>query len=310
MSRKKYDVIFVHLTSPFFIGLPAVMLKRKLRIPLIFWVLDLWPESLTAAGGINNKILLNSQIKLAQYVYNNCDTILIGSQGFKKSICEKGDYAEKLVYFPNWAEDVAHSRDASNYLKEEPFAHFTNDDFLILFAGNIGEAQNLDSVLEAAFTLKINTEIKFVFLGDGRKREQLIHKADNMGLSKTVFFPGHFPLDCMPVFMQRSDILLVSLKDELIFNLTVPSKLQVYMAQGKPVLAMLTGDGADLIKNAQCGVCVPAGNSKALSQTIKIIYKDKDNLKVLGINGKLYYEKHFKKKDKINQLDFILKNQA
>ena len=306
LYRNKYDAIFVHLTSPFFIGLPAVLLKRKHHIPLIFWVLDLWPESLTAAGGINNKFILKTQIKLVQNVYKNCDKILIGSQGFKKSICEKGDYADKLIYFPNWAESIVSSGNTINYLELEPFVNFRSKEFVLLFAGNIGEAQNLDCIIDAAFVLKDIETVKFVFLGDGRRREKLIQKANTLNLSDTVFFPGRYPLETMPVFMQRANVLLVSLKDELIFNLTVPSKLQFYMAQGKPVLAMLNGDGAELIKEADCGIAVPANDVIEFQNAIKRLYDMPPSvLTRMGNNGKKYYEKHFSKEKRINQLEEI-----
>jgi len=303
LYRQKYDAVFVHLTSPFFIGFPAVLLKRRQKIPLVFWTLDLWPESLSAAGGINNRYILNSQVKLVRFVYDNCDKILIGSQGFKKSICEKGDYADKLVYFPNWAEDITPSEDAQAYRQMEPFASFGEGDFVILFAGNIGEAQNLDNILDIALTLKENRAIKFVFLGDGRRREQLVRKVEKYALSQTVFFPGRFPLDSMPVFMQRADVLFVSLKDMPIFSLTVPSKLQFYMAQGKPVLAMLNGDGAELINEAECGVAVPANDGYALRLAIERLYNmPKNELACMGTNGKRYYDKYFPKEKRIEQL--------
>jgi len=309
LYKKEYDAVFVHLTSPFFIGLSAVLLKRKQHIPLIFWLLDLWPESLSAAGGIKNKFILNSQTKLVQYVYDNCEKILIGSEGFRKSICEKGNYADKLVYFPNWAESVVIPQDISLYRQLEPFVYFDDDDLIILFAGNIGEAQNLDCVLNAAFKIKDNKKIKFVFLGDGRRREHLINQLNHLELSQTVFFPGRYPLDSMPFFMQRADVLLVSLKDEFVFNLTVPSKLQFYMAQGKPVLAMLNGDGAELVTEARCGIVVPANDTTALQAAIRQLYDmPKEELIVMGNNGKKYYEEHFQKNKRIEQLDEIISN--
>ena len=301
-----YDAVFVHLTSPFFIGFPAVILKRRQHIPLIFWTLDLWPESLSAAGGIKNKMFLYLQVKLVQYVYNNCDRILIGSQGFGKSICEKGNYNDKLIYFPNWAESISPANDALKYKHTDPFVNFTKDDFIILFAGNIGEAQNLDAAIEAANLTEDVPEIKWVFLGDGRCRNQLERKAAGYSLQNTVFFPGRFPLEAMPVFMERADILLVSLKDEPIFNLTVPAKVQFYMAQGKPVLGMLNGDGAELIAKANCGCCVPAGDYKQCAEMAKRIFKyDKEKLQSMGRNGKGYYERCFQKMDRINQLETI-----
>jgi len=305
LYRKQYDAVFVHLTSPFFIGLPAVLLKRKQNIPLVFWVLDLWPESLLAAG-ISNSCILNSQMKLVRYVYDNCDKILIGSSGFRKSISEKGDYDGKLVYFPNWAEDLATPEDASIYQQVEPFANFDEDDFVVLFAGNIGEAQNLGCVLDTAMALKKNRVIKFVFLGAGRRREQLVRKSEEYNLTSTVFFLGRFPLDSMPVFMRRADVLLVSLKDIAIFNLTVPSKLQFYMAQGKPVLAMLNGDGAKLVNEARCGITVPANDAQALLVAIKRLSEmPKDELRCMGKNGKQYYDTNFSRLKRIEQLDMI-----
>ena len=310
LYKKEYDAVFVHLTSPFFIGLSAVLLKRKQHIPLIFWQLDLWPESVSAAGGIKNRFILNTQTKLVQYVYDNCNKILIGSEGFRKSICEKGEYSNKLIYFPNWAEDVSKYSTILNLDEIVPFSNFTDDDFILLFAGNIGEAQNLDKVMEAAKMTLDDSKIKWVFLGDGRCRSLLEKMVAEYGLQNTVFFPGRFPLNTMAIFMERADILLVSLKDELIFNLTVPSKVQFYMAQGKPILAMLNGDGADLINDAQCGYCVPAGDYKACSVMVKKICKEKRKLEILGQNGKKYYEKNFHKKDRIDQLESIIRQES
>ncbi|MBP3366716.1 MAG: glycosyltransferase family 4 protein [Treponema sp.] len=211
----RYDAVFVHLTSPFFIGLAATHLKRRQKIPMVFWMLDLWPESITAAAGILNPLIIKPLTKQVQKVYDNCDAILIGSKGFEKSICEKGDYKDKCIYFPNWCESAELPEDVEKYKSVEPFA------------GNIGEAQNLDCVIDVAVEIqKTHPSVKFIFLGDGRAREHLVQKsADNGSLGKTVFFPGRFPIESMPYFMSRASVLLVSLKDELIFNLTVPSKV-------------------------------------------------------------------------------------
>jgi glycosyltransferase involved in cell wall biosynthesis len=305
----KFDLVFTHLTSPFFIGLSAVLLKRKQHIPLIFWVLDLWPESLIPACGISNKYIINPQIKLVQYVYSNCDKILIGSQGFRESICEKGNYNSKLEYFPNWSEAVFSQENDLKYCRINPFINFTKDDFVFLFAGNIGGAQNLDCLIDIANELKDISPIKFVFLGDGSKKEHLIGKTIRLGLNKSVFFLGRYPLDSMPVFMKMADVLMVSLKDDWIYNLTIPSKVQFYMAQEKPILAMLNGDGADLINAAQCGIAVKVDDLSALKYAVKkFYYMSKKELKVLGNNGKNYYEQHFRKEERMNQLETIFQN--
>lgn len=308
--RNKYDKIFVHLTSPFFIGVCAKKLSKRQKIPMIFWTLDLWPESLISAGGFKNKLLIKQQTRMVSKVYEQCSKILIGSKGFEKSICEKGNFKDKLVYFPNWAEDVKGECPTEfDINKIEPFASKKDDDFLLLFAGNLGEAQNLDAILDAAYLLKNEQHIKFVFVGDGRRKEHLENIVKEKCLQNTVYFTGRYPITTMPVFMKNADVLLFSLKDEPCFNLTVPSKVQFYMAQGKPVLAMINGDGADLVKEADCGVCVSAGDYKTYSECIlKLFNMNKAKLDFMGKNGKDYYNKNFIKSKRIQQLDEILKN--
>jgi glycosyltransferase involved in cell wall biosynthesis len=302
----KYDIVFVHLTSPFFIGLPAVFLKRRQKIPLVFWVLDLWPESITAASKIRNDLIIKSQIKIVQFVYGNSDKILIGSKGFEESICQKGNYLSKLEYFPNWAEDVEDVEDDNQDSTIEPFISHGDDSFIILFAGNLGEAQNLEAAIDVMSEFRDNKKIKLVFLGDGRRKSHLIDKTAKLHLTDTVFFPGRFPLACMPWFMKKSDVLFVSLKDELIFNVTIPSKVQFYMSQGKPILAMLNGDGAELITKADCGIAVPANNAESLKAAIQeFSQKDKTELDRIGQNGRKYYDTHFQKMHRIKQLDAV-----
>jgi len=307
----KFDVVFVHETSPFFIGLPAVSLKKFQHIPLVFWTLDLWPESITAAAGISNSAILKPLARMVQKIYNSCDRILIGSKGFERSICEKGDYHSKIVYFPNWAETSSLPLNTEKYVAIEPFKNFSNKDFIILFAGNIGEAQNLNCILDAAAEVKENQNIKFVFIGDGRARIHLEQQAASQNtLNETVFFTGRLPLDSMPYFMSRASVLTVSLKDEYIFNLTVPQKVQFYMAQGKPLLAMLNGDGADLIKNADCGIVVNANDKNAYVSAVMFLFSlSSARLRELGNNGKSYYERYFQKSQRLEQLKEIFKRQ-
>lgn len=307
--RNKYDRIFVHLTSPFFIGVCAKKLSKRQKIPMIFWTLDLWPESLISAGGFKNKLLIKQQTRMVSKVYEQCSKILIGSKGFKKSICEKGDFKDKIVYFPNWAEDVKGECPSDfDINKIEPFASKKDDDFILLFAGNLGEAQNLDAIIESADLLKNESRIKFVFVGDGRRKEHLENMVKEKCLRNTVFFTGRYPITTMPVFMQNADVLLFSLKDEPCFNLTVPSKVQFYMAQGKPVLAMINGDGADLVKEAECGNSVNAGDYETFSKfIIELFNMKKTELQRIGKNGKDFYQENFTKIQRIEQLDKLLK---
>lgn len=287
--QKRFDRIFVHETSPVTVGIPAVIVKWRQKIPLYFWVLDLWPESLSAAGGVTNKQVLNIFRRIVCFLYRNSDKILISSRGFKQSILEKGDYENKIIYFPNWGEDVLHTS-VSAPIPELP------EGFKVMYAGNIGEAQGLDTILEAALRLKENPRIKWIFVGDGRRKEQLENFARQHQLEDTVFFLGRFPLEKMASFFKQADVLLVSLKDETIFNLTVPAKLQAYMAASKAICAVLNGEGAEIIKEAGNGVTVPAGNVEILTEKIIQLagYSAKE-LEQLGKNGLDYYNKYFQK---------------
>ncbi|CAA9203654.1 hypothetical protein FLA105534_04834 [Flavobacterium bizetiae] len=300
--QKKFDVILVHEPSPITQGFPAIVVKKIQRIPVQFWVLDLWPESLTSAGGINNKIVLSFFTKIVQYIYNNSDKILISSNGFKESILTKGNYEEKLVYFPNWAEDSILNGNSNFVIPELP------NGFKILFAGNIGVAQDVDSIIKSALILKDKLDIHFVFVGDGRSKKQLEDFVSENKLNNTVHFLGRFPIEAMKTFFTKSDVLLVSLKDELIFNLTVPAKLQAYLCTKKPVLGMLNGEGATIINEASCGFSVNAGDAEGLAKEIIRLYEmGKEERDLLGQNGFKYFEENFTMTKCINNLESILK---
>ena len=297
----KYDAILVHQTSPVTVGLPAVIIRKmQKRARLLFWVLDLWPESLQAAGGINNKYVLGIFERVAKMCYRNADHILMSSRGFRKSICEKGDFADKLVYFPNWAEDALTA--VQDYkLPDMP------EGFKVMFAGNIGEAQDFDNTLAAARLLAERKEIHFILVGDGRKRPWVEQYIKENSLEDTVHWVGRHPLEAMGKFFQQADVLYFALKDSLIFNLTCPAKVQAYMSAGKPVLAMLNGEGADIVKEAGCGFAVPASDSEALAKTIvEMSAMPKDVLARMGEAGKEYCSQHFDFKSNMDVLNELL----
>lgn len=301
--RNKFDVVLVHEPSPITQGFPAIVIKKIQKIPLHFWVLDLWPESLTSAGGIKNKAVLSFFTGMVKYIYNNSDKILISSKGFKESILTKGNYKDKLIYFPNWAEDSILKGDSNYPIPELP------QGFKILFAGNIGVAQDVNSIVKAALILKENLDIHFVFVGDGRSKQELEDFVIVNDLNKTVHFLGRFPIEAMKTFFTKSDVLLVSLKDELIFNLTVPAKLQAYLCTEKPILGILNGEGAELIDEANCGFSTNAGNYEGLAKEIVKMYElSEEQRSILGQNGFKYFEENFTMTKCINNLELILKS--
>lgn len=297
----KYDAILVHEPSPITQGIPAIIVKKIQKIPIYFWVLDLWPESLISAGEIRNTAVLGFFTTITKWIYKNSNKILISSQGFRESILKRGDLEKKIIYFPNWAEDIFSFSEEEKILPDLPKG------FIIMFAGNIGEAQDFEHIMMCALELKNIKDIKFIFIGDGRKKTWVDNYISENNLKNTVYTLGQFPLLMMPSFFKKADIMLLALKDELIFNLTVPAKLQAYMAAKKPIIAMLNGEGAAIIKEAKCGYAVNAGNYKALAKKI-IEIKDipQDEVYKLAENGKKYYENHFSFQKCMNHLCDII----
>lgn len=283
---KKYDEIIVHEPSPILVGVPAVIVKKIQNIPMRFWVLDLWPESLSAAGGIKNKHILGLFGWITKRIYHHSDTLLIGSKGYRQSILQKGDFGNKIKYFPNWVEESLLGEGAIS-IPDFPVG------FNIVVAGNMGDAQDLPHVLDAMLILK-GKPINIIFIGDGRKKDFVENFAVEHDLKEQIYCLGRYPLEFMPSFFSKADVLFMALKDEPIFALTVPSRIQAYMSAGKPIVAMINGEGADLIKESNCGWAVPAENSTALADLLNHLSNlDKNILSEKGINGKRYSEKYF-----------------
>lgn len=299
--NKKYDAIIVHEPSPITQFYPAWVLNKMHKTPIYFWVLDLWPESLQIAGGVNNKFILNVFRRMVISFYKVSEKILISSKGFRQSILEKGNFDNKIVYFPNWGEDTI-----SNGSKDFELPPLPNG-FKVMFAGNIGESQDMEAVMHAALLLKNETNIKFIIVGDGRKMTYVNEFVLKNDLSDSVYLLGRYPLEAMASFFDKADIMLVSLKDDPIFNLTIPAKVQAYMSAGRPIVAMLNGDGGKLIDEANCGYSVKASDSKHLSEVVLQASKLTDNeLKDMGVNSKSFYEKHFTLKQCIDNLEQII----
>lgn len=282
-----YNAVLVHETSPVTVGIPGVVAARILHAPLYFWVLDLWPESLQAAGGINNRYILGGFDQLTRWIYRHSKRILLSSRGFEQSIKTKGHFEHKLEYFPNWADrEFETAKCVEN--PELPKG------FIVMFAGNIGEAQDFENVMAAALLLKARQNIHFVLVGDGRKKTWVDDFIKRNGLSETVHCLGRHPLAAMPSFFAKADVMLVSLKDELIFRLTAPAKLQTYMYSKKPIVTMLNGEGSRLVREANCGFTAPAGDSRALAEAIsKAAECTTGELQEMGLRGRKFYDENF-----------------
>lgn len=282
LRGEKFDVIFAYEPSPITVGLPAVLFRAVKRVPLVFWVLDLWPETLRAIGVIRSKTVLKMVGELVAFIYKRCDLILAQSRSFMPEIYKYAGRGCCVYYFPSWAESVFDVKNAELATEVE----FQSEGFTVVFAGNIGDAQDFPSILAAAEKLKSFHGIRWLIVGDGRMAGWVRNEITRRNLSECVFMLGRFPVERMPSFFKHADALLVSLKDESVFSMTIPGKLQTYLAAGIPVVAMLNGEGADVVENSSAGVVCAAGDPDGLASAVMKLLKMTDTERAtLGQNG-------------------------
>jgi glycosyltransferase involved in cell wall biosynthesis len=282
LRGREFDMVFAYEPSPITVGLPAALFRFVKNAPLIFWVLDLWPDTLQAIGVIRSKIILSLVGKLVTFIYRRCDLILAQSKSFIPHIQKYAGESCRVEYFPSWAESVFQVTDAT------PAAELTSNtgNFNVMFAGNIGDAQDFPAILTAAENLKSHAHIRWLIVGDGRMAQWVADEIKLRHLQDSVLMLGRHPVNRMPSFFKHADALLVSLKNEPIFAMTIPGKLQSYLAAGIPVIAMLNGEGVDVVKNSQSGLTCSAGDSIALAATVlKLSKMSLEDRELMGRNG-------------------------
>jgi len=303
---ERFDLIFVFETSPVTIGLPAIVVKKIQSIPIVFWVLDLWPESLAASGAIRSAHVLAMVKRLVRFIYRRCDKILVSSKGFIESIDSVGGYKGDIEYFPNWVEPeylAPVGNESSVSLPNLP------EGFRVMFAGNIGAAQDFETILKAAEALNAYPDIHWIILGDGRRAEWVSAQVKARGLSSHFHLLGRFPAEMMPLFFARADALLITLNRDPVFALTVPGKLQSYMAAGKPIIAGLDGEGAKLIEEAGAGLTSPAGSHSELAERVLTLYRmTPEDRQKIGALGRAYCVEHFDRNKLFAKLEILVKN--
>jgi glycosyltransferase involved in cell wall biosynthesis len=306
--KENFDVIFVYEPSPVTVCLPAIFLKKLKGVPVVFWVLDLWPETLEAIGVVKSPRILSWVGKLVSFIYNRCDLVLGQSKAFYKGIAQYCDDKRKIQYFPSWSEGVFSQSESIVQVAELDCKHC----FKIVFAGNIGEAQDFPSILSAAKTLKEQgVNIKIFVLGDGRAFELVKSAVIEKELSAIVTLLGRYPLEIMPSFYAAADALLVTLKDSKAFSMTIPGKVQTYMEAGKPILTMLSGEGSRIVEEAGCGLISNSGDFQQLANNmIEMANYSQEQLAGFGKNAKAYAKKEFDRDRLIDQLESWFKELA
>jgi len=290
LRKHKFDSIVVFAGSPN-AAIPAIFLKWAKKCHLAFWILDLWPDTLVATGLIKSKLIIGIVKTVVKWTYKQADTILVQSPAFVSPVTKLSN-ASKVIYYPNTADvsirQLENEISISNDLKNILGSYFT-----VVFTGNIGTAQSMQTLIGAAQILETNKNIKFVIVGSGSmlewvKEQQLILKLDN------IFIAGRYPISAMDFIFKNSGCLLAILKSDEIFTYTIPGKIQAYLSSGMPIIASLNGEGARIVEASGSGLTCAAEDSAALANCVLKLWKTPESERgIMGLSGKKYYNEHF-----------------
>lgn len=290
LRAKKIDHIVVFASSPLVQAIPAIWLKYFKKAHLSIWVQDLWPESLSATGHIKNETALRAVGKLVKFIYWQSDTLLVQSKAFIRSVARYADES-KIIYFPNLF-DRRTMQVTENSIPTE-LQRQLSENFSFVFAGNLGTAQSLETIIQAAELVADLKDVKIVIVGSGSSGDWLQKQVEQKKL-KNIFLSGRYPMQAMPEIFFYSKVLLVTLKADPIFELTVPSKVQAYLAAGKPILAAIDGEGARVIDESGAGLTGAAADALTLASNMRKFHSmDADTLNKMSLNAKNYFDKNF-----------------
>ncbi|MFK0087795.1 glycosyltransferase family 4 protein [Pseudomonas sp. NPDC090755] len=307
LRGRKYDAIFVYAVSPIMAAIPAVVIGRLKRAPVFVWVLDLWPETLRAVNVLHNPRLLSLVGKLVSWIYNRTDYLLLQSHGFFDNVrqyCTRAISSERLVYFPSWAEDdfSAPAPQQGNLIEHDP------EVFTVVFAGNLGEAQDFPALIDAVQALREKVKVRWVIVGDGRMSEWLQAQVDSKGLDNVLLL-GRHPLAAMPGLFAQADALLVSLRTNDVFEKTIPGKVQAYLASGRPILGMINGEAARVIKESGAGLACNSGDAQGLAQiTLQLATTSVEQRREMGEAGRQYYCEQYSKPALLARLETLFRD--
>lgn len=289
LRKREFDAILVFAPSPITQAIPAFPLKWLKKAKLALWVQDLWPESLSATGFVKHPHLLKGLGWMVRAIYRRCDTLLVQSRAFIEPVSR---YAarEKIQYYPN-SLDVRPPKLVVPIPSE--LSDLLEKHFCVVFAGNLGTAQALETIVQAAVHLRDDPQIRLVLVGSGSRLAWLKAQQQAHGLDNLVM-PGRFPMEAMPQIFERSSALLVSLNDEEAFAQTIPSKIQAYLAAGRPIIACINGEGARVVCEARAGLASPAEQVLPLVANIRCMKAlGEAERAAMGSSGKAYFYANF-----------------
>jgi glycosyltransferase involved in cell wall biosynthesis len=288
-GRRRWDVALVYEISPVTQILPAVALRRLDKTPFAVWVQDLWPESVTASGLVRSRWVVEVIRRLSRWLYTRADLLLGSSEAFLPRLAAMGVRPDRLGYLPNWAEE-AYTGPPGAAPELVPW----EGGFTVMFAGNLGRVQGLETVLDAAEILRGEPGVRWVLVGDGSHRGWIEEQCVRRGLSGCVHLLGRRPVADMPGLFARAGAMLVSLKPDEVVSLTIPAKLQTYLAAGRPVLGSIDGEAARVIEASGAGFSARAGDAEGLAANVmRLMRMAPEDRAQLGVRGREYCARHF-----------------
>lgn len=297
------DVIWVR-HPPLTVALPAAAIARKHRIPFVYDIQDLWPETLLTTGIVHQGLLTQVVDVAARRVYKAAHSLTVNSKGFRSNLIDKGVPGEKIHVLHNWADErmyypVPYDQSMAKKLG-------LDGAFNVMFAGNLGTAQGLDTLIDAAIRLATTPQVQLVLVGSGVEEDRLKKRIGRLRLSNVKFL-GKYPSDMMAKVFGLADALVIHLKDLPLFGITIPTKTQSYLAVGKPILAALGGEAADIIHESGAGVTCPPGNPRAMAEQIRYLQSlNSGQLRYMGTAGRRYYEEHFTRQGQVAKYEAVL----
>ena len=282
---KRADVMYAY-HPPLTVGIAASLIRKLRDIPLVYDIQDMWPDTLRATGMLNNFQALALVGRVCDWVYKQVDQLVVLSPGFKRLLVQRGVSDRKIEVIYNWADESALISQDGSLPEDFP----GRDRFRVMFAGNIGKAQALDTLLDAAAMLQGSSfRASFVLLGGGLEVSRLKARANQMKLGNVVFLPP-VPMSEVGTLLAAADVLLVHLRKDPLFEITIPSKTQAYMAAGKPLLMAVEGDAAALVSQARCGLVTESENPQALADSVETFSAmPACDLNAMGENASLHY---------------------
>lgn len=287
LRKQLFDVIFVYAPSPIIQAIPAAWLAFIKRAKLVTWVQDLWPQSLEATGFVRNRRLLAMVAVVVRWIYRRSDLLLVQSRAFVPTVRAMAGKTP-VEYHPNPGELA--------FSQTQPLgqpALLLQPGFNVVFAGNLGTVQALGTVLDTAELLRPHADVRLVLVGSGSRSEWLHQEVARRRLGN-VQLAGRFAPESMPGILAQASALLVSLARSPIMSQTVPSKVQAYLAAGRPIIASLDGEGARVVEESGAGVSCPAEDAAALAQAVlRLRAAPSDELQRMGEAGPIYYKQHF-----------------